>query len=282
MQLAAVDLKEGIMEKGARIGQGRTAEIFDWGDKDVLKLFRPEFSSPAGSAYEAKMARAIFAAGAPSPSVGDVVDVEERMGIVYERIEGPSLEAQIRTRPWLIARVARTLAETQAATHARSLPTLPSLHKTLEQRIQRATPLTPALRAAAQSALERLPDGSALCHGDFHADNVLRSSRGPLVIDWENATSGHPLADVARTLLLLRVSWLYVENPVQRLLRRGVTPVVIALYLRRYRQVHPATRQEINAWALPVTAARLSEGVTAEEPLLLKRVARLAARIPTD
>jgi aminoglycoside phosphotransferase (APT) family kinase protein len=270
------------MEKGACIGQGRTAEIFAWGEKEVLKLFRPEFSSPAGSAYEAKIARAIFATGAPSPSVGDVVEVEERAGIVYERIEGPSLEAQIRTRPWLIARAARTLAETQAATHKRSLPTLPSLRKTLQQRIQHATPLTPALRAAADTALERLPDGSALCHGDFHAGNVLLSSRGPLVIDWENATSGPPLADVARTLLLLRVSWLYAENPVRRLLRRGVTPVLIALYMRRYRQLHPASRQEINAWALPVAAARLSEGVTQEESLLLKWVAQLADRIPAD
>jgi uncharacterized protein (TIGR02172 family) len=285
MRFAAVDLKEGIMEeveKGARIGQGRTAEIFVWGDKDVLKLFRPEFSSPAGSAYEAKLARAIFATGAPSPSVGEVVEVEGRSGIVYERIEGPSLEEQIRTRPWLIAHVARTLAETQAATHARALPTLPALRQTLLQRIQHATPLAPALRATAQSALERLPDGSALCHGDFHPGNVLLSSHGPLVIDWENATSGHPLADVARTLLLLRMGWLYAENPTRRLLRHRVTPMFIALYLRRYRQLHPATRQEIEAWALPVAAARLSEGVTHEESLLLKRVAQLAARSPAD
>jgi len=275
-------LEEGDMEKGALIGQGRTAEIFAWGDEEALKLFRPEFSSPAGSAYEAKMARAIFAAGAPCPKVGEVVEVEGRAGIVYERIEGPSLEKQVRAKPWLLARAARTLADTQADMHAHSLPTLPSLRETLQQRIQHATPLTPALRAAALRALERLPDGSALCHGDFHHGNVLLSSRGPLVIDWENATSGHPLADVARTLLLLRVSWLYAENPAQRLLRRGVTPVLIALYLRRYRQLRPATRQEINAWALPVTAARLSEGVTQEERHLLKRVARLAARSKAD
>jgi aminoglycoside phosphotransferase (APT) family kinase protein len=266
------------MEKGPRIGQGRTAEIFAWGENEVLKLFRPEFSSPASSAYEAKMARAIFATGAPSPAVGDVVEIEERAGIVYERIEGPSLEEQIRARPWLIARVAGMLAETQAATHARSLPTLPSLRATLQQRIQHASPLTLTLRAAAERALDDLPDGSALCHGDFHPGNVLLSSRGPLVIDWENATSGHPLADVARTLLLLRIGWLYAENSAQRRLRRLATPAFSALYLRRYRQVHPAMRREINAWALPVTAARLSEGVTQEESLLLDRVALLAAR----
>ncbi len=270
------------MEKGALIGQGRTAEIFAWGDDEALKLFRPEFSSPAGSAYEARMARAIFAAGAPCPKVGEVVEVEGRAGIIYERIDGPSLDAQVRAQPWRLAQVARLLAETQAATHARSLPTLPSLRETLQQKIQRAAPLTPALRAAALRALERLHDGSALCHGDFHPGNVLLSRRGPLVIDWENATSGHPLADVARTLLLLRMGWVYEQNPTQRVMLRGAIGALCALYLRRYRQLHPATRQEINAWAMPVAAGRLSEGVTQEEPHLLRLVARLAARNTAD
>ncbi len=266
------------MEKGALIGQGRTAEIFAWGEGEALKLFRPEFSSPAGSAYEAKMARAIFAAGAPSPAVGDVLEVDGRAGIVYERIEGPSLEEQIRAKPWRLAQVARMLAETQAATHAHSLPTLPSLRETLQQKIQHAAPLTPALRAAALRALERLPDGSALCHGDFHPGNVLLSRRGPLVIDWENATSGHPLADVARTIVLLRMGWVYEQNPAKRLLLRGATALLLAFYARRYRKLRRATRQEINAWALPVIAGRLSEGVTQEEQQLLKLVTRLAAR----
>lgn len=270
---------EGVdMEKGALIGQGRTAEIFAWCDEEALKLFRPEFSSPAGSAYEAKMARAIFAAGAPCPKVGDVVEVDGRAGIIYERIEGPSLDEQIRAHPWRLARVASMLAETQAATHTRSLPTLPSLRETLQQKIQRATPLASAQRAAALRALEHLPDGSALCHGDFHLGNVLLSRRGPLVIDWENATSGHPLADVARTLLLLRMGWVYEKNPAQRLVLRGAIALLLAAYLRRYRQLRPATRQEINAWALPVAAGRLSEGVAQEEPQLLRLVARLAAR----
>jgi uncharacterized protein (TIGR02172 family) len=222
------------MQYGARIGEGRTAEIFAWGDGEALKLFRPEFSSPAVSTHEAKLARAVFAAGAPSPAVGEVVEVEGRAGVIYERIAGPSLDAQVRAKPWLVPRVARVLAETQAAVHACVLPTLPPLREVLQERIREARPLTPALRAAALHALERLPDGSALCHGDFHVGNVLLSAHGPLVIDWENATSGYPLADGARTLLLLRMGWVYAKSPAQQRLLRGAIALLVACYLWRY------------------------------------------------
>lgn len=266
------------MQHGERIGQGRTAEIFTWGDGEVLKLFRPEFSSPMVSAHEAKLARAVFAAGAPSPAVGELVEVDGRAGVIYERVDGPSLEAQATTKPWLIPRVARTLAETQIAVHACALTTLPPLRELLQQRIRQASPLTPALRAAALRALDRLPDGSALCHGDFHPGNVLLSARGPLVIDWENAASGHPAADVARTIVLLRMGWVYAKSPTRQALLRGAIALLLRFYLGRYRQLRPITRQEISAWALPITAARLSEHIPQEEPHLLALVARLAAQ----
>jgi aminoglycoside phosphotransferase (APT) family kinase protein len=51
--------------------------------------------------------------------------------------------------------------------------------------------------------LERLPQGAALCHFDFHPDQVLMTQRGPVVIDWMTAFRGHPLADVARSCVLL-------------------------------------------------------------------------------
>ncbi len=50
-----------------------------------------------------------------------------------------------------------------------------------------------------------LPDGDQVCHGDFHPDNIMLTPAGPRVIDWNNATSGNPLADIAWTSLILRM-----------------------------------------------------------------------------
>ena len=266
------------MQPGPRIGQGRTAEIFTWGEDEVLKLFRPEFSSAEVSAHEAELARMIYAAGAPSPAIGDLVEIDGRAGIIYERIDGPSLEARVTANLWRIPEVARTLAETQVAVQSCSVPALQPLRDLLRWKIGHAAPLSAALRARALSALERLPDGTALCHGDFHLGNVLLSRRGPLVIDWENATNGHPLADVARTLVTLRLGWVYTKSPAQHMLLRGAITVLLAFYLHRYRQLRPAPRQELDAWMLPVAAGRLSEAIAEEQPHLLALVARLAAQ----
>lgn len=52
----------------------------------------------------------------------------------------------------------------------------------------------------------------------------------------------------------------------------------IPRYLRRYRELHPFDGARLAARELPVTAARLSEGVAPEEALLRARVRQLLAR----
>lgn len=265
------------MEKGARIAEGRTAEIFAWADGQVLKLFRIGYSAEV-STHEASIATTIFAAGAPCPTIGELVEADGRFGIVYERVDGPSLETLVRAQPWRIAPIARLLAETQVAVQGCAVPGLPARRERLAQQIRAAAPLTPALRAAALRALDRLPDGDALCHGDLHLGNILLSRRGPLVIDWENAAHGHPMADVARALLLQRMGWVYPRGAAQRGMLRSVIALFVLCYLRRYRQLRSAPRAELRAWQLPVAAARLSEGITEEEPHLLALVRCLADR----
>jgi aminoglycoside phosphotransferase (APT) family kinase protein len=74
-----------------------------------------------------------------------------------------------------------------------------------------------SLRDEVAAALARRPHGEAVCHGDLHPGNVIMSPQGPVIIDWIDASRGDPLADVARSVLLLRHSVLPREmNPVAR------------------------------------------------------------------
>ena len=66
---------------------GRTAEIYPWTEGWVLKLFYEWFPRD-GAAYEARIARAVHAAGLPVPAAGNLVEVEGRMGLEYERVDG--------------------------------------------------------------------------------------------------------------------------------------------------------------------------------------------------
>ena len=45
--------------------------------------------------------------------------------------------------------------------------------------------------------------GTSLLHLDLHPLNVMLSSRGPIIIDWTNASAGDPNVDVALTWALL-------------------------------------------------------------------------------
>jgi streptomycin 6-kinase len=85
--------------------------------------------------------------------------------LVLERISGPTMLNWLR-RPWRMPQAAQTLAELHARLH-------------------------------------EIPfEDARLLHLDLHPDNVLLSSRGPVVIDWTNARAGEPALDVALTWVI--------------------------------------------------------------------------------
>jgi hypothetical protein len=74
--------------------------------------------------------------------------------------------------------------------------------------------------------------GSAITN--LHPENVLLGPRGPEIHRRMDANRGNPLADVGRTLLILR-GWPYTTpNPAERLIRRGVIALCTRAYLARY------------------------------------------------
>jgi hypothetical protein len=75
---------------GEKIGEGAYAEVHAWAPGQVLKLFKSGFPR-RHSWWEARMTRAVFAAGAPAPEVFDEVTLEGRFGVVLQRLDGPTL-----------------------------------------------------------------------------------------------------------------------------------------------------------------------------------------------
>ncbi len=73
----AESTREAHLSKGTLIGEGRIAEIYAWGDNQVLKLFH-EWCAPDWVDHEAGIARTVHAAGVASPAVGEVVPCNGR------------------------------------------------------------------------------------------------------------------------------------------------------------------------------------------------------------
>ena len=143
------------METGTIIGQGRTAEVFAWKDHQVLKLLRHGFPDVI-ALREAEITQAVYQAGLPAPAVEGVIEVDGRTGIVFERIDGPLLANLLMPEPWQLFRLARVMANLQAATHSCELPELPSLRERLKDRISSVTALPKSIKEAIEIELGRL------------------------------------------------------------------------------------------------------------------------------
>lgn len=242
----------------APIAQGRTADVYGWEHGQVLKLFH-EWVTREAVAHELAVSRAVQETGLPVAEVGEIVEVEGRRGILYERVAGPTMLEVLQARPWTLWTLARRLAALQVAVHAvASVEGLPSQRKQLAERVQGVTQLDAAFRRRLLRALARMRQGERLCHGDFHPDNVILAARGPVIIDWLDATVGNPAGDVARTSVLAMGEVQKRETPwvgkVQlRLFHRA--------YLRHMARLRPGVVEEAARWRSIVAAARMSEGI---------------------
>jgi len=258
------------MHLGTPIALGRTAEIYAWKDGYIIKLFR-DWMTAASVEYEAQVARAVHAARLPVPAVGEVVEINGRLGLVYERVEGMSMLETWRTKPWTLFRFARLLAELHADMHACTVPELPSQRQRLENRIRGTEALSADMMRAVLTVLDEMSDGERLCHGDFHPDNILMTAQGPVIIDWMDATRGNPLSDVARTSLLFRVAALPPGTPARWLIE-AMRHWFHAAYLKRYFQLRPGDRRQLVTWQPVIAAARLGEDITEERDRLIALV----------
>jgi uncharacterized protein (TIGR02172 family) len=252
----------------APIAEGRTAEVYDWDDGHILKLYHT-WCPPHWIEQEARVARVIAAAGIPTPGAGDIVELDGRRGIVYERVTGVSMLDDMRRRPWLLLRHARDLAALQAQFHRLTIPDLHGYRDGLVTSIQHAPHLSEAQRSQALALLETLPDGTALCHGDFHPGNVLITSRGPVVIDWMTACLGSPWADVARTSMILTIGVKAAGDQVSALLR-SASGLYHRTYLNQYRRLRADGQDELERWLPVIAAARLAEQIEPERAALLQ------------
>ena len=113
--------------------------------------------------------------GYPVPEIHELRSADTE--IVMERIPGPLMSDAILQRIWTLPRAAKTLAD---------------LHDQLHD-------------IAGPEWLRQMPDGgAALVHLDLHPLNVImHPERGPVVIDWANASRGDGLFDVGVTYVLL-------------------------------------------------------------------------------
>jgi uncharacterized protein (TIGR02172 family) len=255
------------MQKGKQISAGRTADIFTWGEDKILKLYKPGFTFDMAK-FEYQTALASEKTGYAVPKVYELVKVDGRPGIIYQRVTGITMLEAFIQDPFKVFLLSRQLAELHLDMHQHQVDDLPPYREYLKRTIKRAALLTEVERTAVLAYLDTLPEDEKLCHADFHPENVMMTADGPIIIDWITAVRGHPLGDVARTYVISYFTDIPKETPNRLILFIGRW-LYIQEYLRTYFKHSPYTRAQMEAWLLPVAASRLAENIPeAEAPLL--------------
>jgi len=259
-----------VLPTDTPLAHGRTADVHAWGDNHILKLFHDWFPLEDVD-YEMKIARAVHASGVKSPAVIESVQVHGRNGLIYERVQGESMLRAFQRQPWNLIRYAKMLAGLHAQMHDCVLEAegIPSQRKRLQNKIRNVAALPVYLQPKLLTVLESMPQGNRVCHGDFHPDNVMLSANDATVIDWIDASSGNPLADVARTSIILLGDAASTEIPHPVL--KWIVHFFHRIYLKEYFHLRPGGQDEYQRWLPIVAGARLSEGIPEIEQWLIEQ-----------
>ena len=163
---------------GTLLGSGRNADVYDIGGGRVLRRYR-DGRDAAAVDREARVMVHARAHGVPVPEVFEV----DGSDIVMERAMGPTMLDVLGRHPWTLRRQARLLAR---------------LHETVHR-----APALPGLRAPCG---DEDRGSQVLLHRDLHPMNVILTSAGPVIIDWEGAARGPAMYDVAWTWVIIASS----------------------------------------------------------------------------
>jgi Ser/Thr protein kinase RdoA (MazF antagonist) len=268
---------------GEKINQGGTADIHAWAPGQVVKLFKEGFPPQLGQ-QEARMTRAVFAAGLPAPEVFGEVTAGGRFGIVLGRLDGPTLLQLTRSGGVTFAQAGAILASLGLSVHRMSPP--PGafhLRRWMDTAFRLSGDIVPKhIVSGIRALIDRLQQpGDGLCHGDIHPENVIMTADGPRLIDWTfsiraPAAFDHGHFHINLTELALDVT----DNPQRPL---AVYAAAQSEYARLSGMPEAALKQAVETW-LPIAIVRyflLMGGPTSERWRRMMQRAEAALR-PQD
>ncbi|GAA0765524.1 aminoglycoside phosphotransferase family protein [Clostridium subterminale] len=240
------------MKYGKIIGVGNTATVYEWEESKVLKLFYQGYPKEAVE-REFHNAKAIRNMDFSKPKAYETIFLEERIGIIYDRVEGESLLDWV-MRTGKVQECAVYMAKLHKAILKNRTINVPNYKEFLKCNIVNSPKANSKKQEEVLQMLDKLMDGNTLCHGDFHPGNILISDGHTMVIDFMNVCHGDFLYDVARTVFLVEYTPVSIEVGDREMLLR-FKKTLADLYLMQMN----VTREMIQDYLAVIIEARVGE-----------------------
>lgn len=253
------------------IGKGREAEVYRMDEKRILKLF---FHNVPNNIVQRELAisKELNNYSLPIPKFYGIQNEDGRLGLIYEYVKGDLLMSLMIKNPFKISNYICKFSLIHKQLHEVPSPDIPNLEEKLRFDIENQLIINKKQTNKLLVNLNALcKEDKVLLHWDYHPANVIISSGDYFVIDWTGASVGPRLADVARTYMLFKYS--YIDS-IPQILNKAIQPIKDKLadnYLSSYFGNKDGI-DLVTTWLPIVAAARLSENITDYEKDTLLRL----------
>lgn len=298
--------EEMNIKLGSKINEGISAEIFKWGnDGKIIKLAKRRQENQA-MLIEYSNSQFAWNNRLSVPQPFELIEVNDRIGIVYERIYGDTLMQRLLNQALSPLNAEKKIGEFSYEDVARiSARLLSEIHRKPNQNmglqsksdrnsseggnypqaqrtsiihsIQKADYLSTSEKKSIVDILNKIPIKKQLCHGDPNLNNILirGSDNKAVLIDWMYASIGNPEADLAEYIIVTK-NLIFERNIPSKFFKyiNSVRAKIIKVFIDEYTKLSDITYEDIEPWTMIMSARRLSAGIISktEKRLLVHEI----------
>jgi hypothetical protein len=245
---------------GAPLFTSRSSEIYSWQGNTLLKLFRSGVGLELIENEEINTTET-YDKGVSKVKCYGHVHIEDRTGIIIERVDGKTLISLLGSKPLILFKASGIMAELQVKMHNTHTEKIRSYKGMVISALdtEPMSFLSENEKKIAVSKLKALPDGNSILHFDYHPDNIMSDGKNATIIDWMTAARGVPAADVAATLYLLNEGEMIPGlNKAVAAVMEVIRKSICKKYYSEYKKKTGMTDAEVAPWRLPFLIFRLS------------------------
>lgn len=257
---------------GDIIGTGKTSSVHALSHDKVVKLFH-ESEPDYIPELELSILESISTTKLKTGQQFEMVKVQNRIGIIMDRIHGINTMKSLIRRPWKTAETGRKMARLHHEIHSIRVPDIVSQQEKLEQKIETSEDILKSRYDKILTYLKTLEFNDQLCHGDFHPKNIMNSEGRLTPLDWGDAHCGNAFGDVARTYIVLSSPHIPSGTPLlMKWMLKKYRKILVQSYISEYLKISNTKWQQIESWLIPVAAARIEEDISNEKEWLLNLI----------